>query len=150
MSELLQFSLSFCVKNLWGAYQNIQGPWFRNGHYSVLGWVLLPAAHTSLGMRTAGLLRNQLLNSHILLLSIYGNLTLVMSCVKMLLPNCTDSATDSQVAQPFRLLEQEDVQLAAIPLSAIPSYTVSYKVKFRFTILVMPGTDSSATRPEIK
>jgi len=40
---------------------------------------------------------------------------------------------------------QEDVQLTAMPWSAIPSYfTVSHQVKFRFSTLVMPVTDSAA------
>lgn len=67
-----------------------------------------------------------------------------MSCVKMLLLNCSDSATDSQVAQTSGLLGQEDVQLAALLMSAIPRYAVSHKVKFRFSTLVMPVTGSTA------
>lgn len=69
----------------------------------------------------------------------------------MLLLNFSDSATDSQVAQPSGLLGQEDMQLAAILLSAIPSYTVSHKLKFRFSTLVMSASDSTAAEwPKIK
>lgn len=140
MSKQLQFSLFQSVLKVYGVpIKTSKGSDSQMG----IAWVLLPAAHTSFGTQAAEL-TNQLLKGRILQLSIYGNLMLVMSCVKMLLLNCSDSATDSQVAQTSGLLGQEDVQLAALLMSAIPRYAVSHKVKFRFSTLVMPVTGSTA------
>lgn len=103
------------------------------------GWILLTAA--LIDTQTVELLMNQLLYCHIQQLSLYGELKLVMTCIIILLLNCSDSATDSQVAQSSGLLGQEGRQLPVVTwqIQATPSPK-------RWNSVPLPCTDSTAVR----